>query len=147
MDFGLQGGFAHVIENEQKFPHYFGKVSLHSQAFGVGRDGDEELSDVLHQSKDLIFIEQWRLFWSILSSGSDWRHDGPGAATLEEADPREFWWSEEKSAPVFTVVETIWLYQDWNLCLTGPVNSAPVLHAPWHPTIRNLTYIYESTFF
>ncbi|XP_029303044.1 CWF19-like protein 2 [Cottoperca gobio] len=25
VDFGLQGGFAHVIENEQKFTHYFGK--------------------------------------------------------------------------------------------------------------------------
>uniref|UniRef100_A0A672MQW1 CWF19-like protein 2 n=1 Tax=Sinocyclocheilus grahami TaxID=75366 RepID=A0A672MQW1_SINGR len=28
VDFGLQGGFAHVIENEQKFPHYFGKEIL-----------------------------------------------------------------------------------------------------------------------
>ncbi|KAK9961740.1 hypothetical protein ABG768_007140 [Culter alburnus] len=28
VDFGLQGGFAHVIENEHKFPHYFGKEIL-----------------------------------------------------------------------------------------------------------------------
>lgn len=26
VEFGLDGGFAHVIENEDLIPHYFGKV-------------------------------------------------------------------------------------------------------------------------
>lgn len=28
VEFGLDGGYAHVIENEEMVPHYFGKVHL-----------------------------------------------------------------------------------------------------------------------
>lgn len=88
VDFGLQGGFAHVIENEQKFPHYFGKVSF-PRVMNVSQGGLCVLN-VLHTFHFVSQINKVRflfpnLFISALA-GNSRRHDGPGATSLEEVD-------------------------------------------------------------
>ncbi|XP_074906106.1 CWF19-like protein 2 isoform X1 [Buteo buteo] len=60
VDFGLQGGFAHVIEDQHKFPHYFGKeiiggmLDLEPQLWRKGiRQNFED------QRKKVLQFAQW----------------------------------------------------------------------------------------
>lgn len=64
VDFGIDGGFAHVIEDEQLFPHYFGKeilggmLNLEPQLW---RRPHKENFDS-QRKKVLEFAEQWKPF-------------------------------------------------------------------------------------
>ncbi|KAH0625142.1 hypothetical protein JD844_033292 [Phrynosoma platyrhinos] len=64
VDFGLQGGFAHVIEDQQKFPHYFGKeiiggmLDLEPRLWRRGlRENFED-----QRKKVLQFAQRWKQF-------------------------------------------------------------------------------------
>ncbi|XP_059123244.1 CWF19-like protein 2 [Peromyscus eremicus] len=64
VDFGLQGGFAHVIENQHKFPHYFGKeiiggmLDLEPRLWrkGIGESFEDQRKKVLQ------FAQWWKPF-------------------------------------------------------------------------------------
>ncbi|KAM3837087.1 CWF19-like protein 2 isoform 1-T1 [Vipera latastei] len=64
VDFGLQDGFAHVIENQYKFPHYFGKeiiggmLDLEPRLWrkGLRENFDDQRKKVLH------FAQKWKLY-------------------------------------------------------------------------------------
>ncbi|XP_042313932.1 CWF19-like protein 2 isoform X2 [Sceloporus undulatus] len=64
VDFGLQGGFAHVIEDQQKFPHYFGKeiiggmLDLEPRLWrkGLRENFEDQRKKVLH------FAQRWKQF-------------------------------------------------------------------------------------
>ncbi|XP_070798972.1 CWF19-like protein 2 [Pituophis catenifer annectens] len=64
VDFGLQGGFAHVIENQYKFPHYFGKeiiggmLDLEPRLWrkGLRENFEDQRKKVLH------FAQKWKLY-------------------------------------------------------------------------------------
>ncbi|XP_049634506.1 CWF19-like protein 2 [Suncus etruscus] len=64
VDFGLQGGFAHVIEDQHKFPHYFGKeviggmLDLEPRLWRKGlRESFED-----QRRKALQFAQWWKPF-------------------------------------------------------------------------------------
>ncbi|XP_072467310.1 CWF19-like protein 2 [Notamacropus eugenii] len=60
VDFGLQGGFAHVIEDQQKFPHYFGKEIIGGMLDAeprLWRKGVRENFDT--QRKKVLQFAQW----------------------------------------------------------------------------------------
>ncbi|XP_045559947.1 CWF19-like protein 2 isoform X1 [Salmo salar] len=64
VDFGLQGGFAHVIENEHKFPHYFGKEIVGGMLDvepRIWRKSIRESFDDLRK-KVLEFSQWWKPF-------------------------------------------------------------------------------------
>ncbi|XP_038618020.1 CWF19-like protein 2 isoform X2 [Tachyglossus aculeatus] len=64
VDFGLQGGFAHVIEDQHKFPHYFGKeiiggmLDLEPRLWrkGIRENFDDQ------RKKSLQFAQWWKPF-------------------------------------------------------------------------------------
>ncbi|XP_034864731.1 CWF19-like protein 2 [Mirounga leonina] len=64
VDFGLQGGFAHVIEDQRKFPHYFGKeiiggmLDIEPRLWRKGiRESFED-----QRKKALQFAQWWKPF-------------------------------------------------------------------------------------
>ncbi|XP_066227688.1 CWF19-like protein 2 [Saccopteryx leptura] len=64
VDFGLQGGFAHVIEDQHKFPHYFGKeiiggmLDIEPRLWRKGvRESFED-----QRKKALDFAQWWKPF-------------------------------------------------------------------------------------
>nr|XP_021552030.1 CWF19-like protein 2 isoform X2 [Neomonachus schauinslandi] len=64
VDFGLQGGFAHVIEDQHKFPHYFGKeiiggmLDIEPRLWRKGiRESFED-----QRKKALQFAQWWKPF-------------------------------------------------------------------------------------
>uniref|UniRef100_A0AC11CJX7 CWF19 like cell cycle control factor 2 n=1 Tax=Ovis aries TaxID=9940 RepID=A0AC11CJX7_SHEEP len=64
VDFGLQGGFAHVIEDQHKFPHYFGKEIIGGMLDiepRVWRKGVRESFED-QRKKALQFAQWWKPF-------------------------------------------------------------------------------------
>ncbi|KAJ1075330.1 hypothetical protein K5549_009474 [Capra hircus] len=64
VDFGLQGGFAHVIEDQHKFPHYFGKEIIGGMLDiepRVWRKGVRESFED-QRKKALQFSQWWKPF-------------------------------------------------------------------------------------
>ncbi|XP_010832095.1 PREDICTED: CWF19-like protein 2 isoform X2 [Bison bison bison] len=64
VDFGLQGGFAHVIEDQHKFPHYFGKEIIGGMLDiepRVWRKGMRESFED-QRKKALQFAQWWKPF-------------------------------------------------------------------------------------
>ncbi|XP_051962661.1 CWF19-like protein 2 [Xyrauchen texanus] len=64
VDFGLQGGFAHVIENELKFPHYFGKEILGGMLDLEPRRWRKPIRENFddQRKKVLAFAQWWKPF-------------------------------------------------------------------------------------
>ncbi|XP_076002698.1 CWF19-like protein 2 isoform X2 [Genypterus blacodes] len=64
VDFGLQGGFAHVIENEQKFPHYFGKEVVGGMMDLEPRRWRKSIRENFdnQRKKVLQFAQWWKLY-------------------------------------------------------------------------------------
>nr|XP_012418050.1 PREDICTED: CWF19-like protein 2 [Odobenus rosmarus divergens] len=64
VDFGLQGGFAHVIEDQHKFPHYFGKEIIGGMLDiepRLWRKGIQESFED-QRKKALQFAQWWKPF-------------------------------------------------------------------------------------
>uniref|UniRef100_H3ANC0 CWF19-like protein 2 n=1 Tax=Latimeria chalumnae TaxID=7897 RepID=H3ANC0_LATCH len=75
VDFGLQGGFAHVIENERKFPYYFGKEVIGGMLDLEPRCWRKPIRENFDdQRKKVLQFAQWWKPYDCTKNKGQWIH-------------------------------------------------------------------------
>ncbi|KAG8002079.1 CWF19-like protein 2, partial [Nibea albiflora] len=90
VDFGLQGGFAHVIENEQKFPHYFGKEVVGGMMDLEPRRWRKMIRENFDdQRKKVLQFAQWWKPYDCTKTEVGWQTDRRTAVAEDQEEEKE----------------------------------------------------------